>query len=439
MSAPPNASFLSTMSRANMGNVAGAVGLAPALVGEQQIRNAPPAVAAAVPAAAQVAPQQQYQQQQPQQPRQPQSQPIWLYDTPQKLQAYLDSHNPSSNLYLDAQMDVLLANTRFDCSLFKDINFPQVKYLGLNGIKNLVSLQYFNFPDSLTELVVRYTGIYSLIGVKFPPNLIRLRLDDNKINSLDGVKFPFSLQKLDLTNNKIQSLNGVTFPPNLTYLQLGNNNIASLWGVHFPPNLIRLTLWGNPISSLKGILDPSPNIIQLLGEVFPMLREKSALKAARQSQKADLKFISDSTQHSMQNQLKAVTAFLREGMKDRAQQHADQLAKEVEERGRAIFFVRGGPNGKIFTVPLNTSITIQEVIDYLNDHYYISVLDNCGVVRLVFSGTQLEPGRTLADYNVLAGSSLHIVCAASTPTQGGSKKRPKKSKKRRNKSTKKWT
>lgn len=348
-------------------------------------------------------------------------------------------------MYLDAQMDVLIANTRFDCSLFKDINFPQVKYLGLNGIKNLMSLQYFNFPDSLTELVVRYTGIYSLIGVKFPPNLIRLRLDDNKIKSLDGVEFPFSLQKLDLTNNRIHSLNGVTFPPNLTYLQLGNNNIASLWGVHFPPNLIRLSLWGNPISSLKGIIDPSPNVIQLLGEVFPMLREKSALKATRQSQKADLKFISDSTQHSMQNQLKAVTAFLREGMEARVQQHAEQLAKEVEERGRAMFYIHG-PSGKKYTVPFNASITIQEVMNYLNDHYYISVLDNCGVMRIIFNGKQLEPGRTLADHNVQSGSSLNIVCAATNPTHGGSKKRPKKSKKsnkrsqkRHSKSTKKQT
>ena len=164
-----------------------------------------------------------------------------------------------------------------------------------------------------------------------------------------------------------------------------------------------------------------------------MLREKAELKAARQSQKADLKFISDSTQQSMRNQLKAVTSFLREGMEARVRQHAEQLAKEVEERGRAIFYIHG-PSGKKYTVPLNTSITIQEVIDYLNEHYYISVLGNCGVMRLVFSGKQLEPERTLADYNVLAGNTLHIVCAASNPPHGGSKKRrPKKSNKRSNK------
>jgi hypothetical protein len=168
MSAPPNAGVWST------------VGIAPAIVGEQQIRNAQPG------------PWQYFQ-----------------YDTPQMLQAFLNSHKPSENVYLNAQMDVLLANPRLDYSLFKDIKFPPVKYLNLQGIKKLESLKYFNFPDSLTELVVIFTGLNSLVGVKFPPNLIRLRLDHNQINSLDGVEFPFSLQKLDLTNNKIKSLNGV--------------------------------------------------------------------------------------------------------------------------------------------------------------------------------------------------------------------------------------
>ena len=328
-------------------------------------------------------------------------------------------------------MDILLA--RYDSSLFKDIKFPPVKYLGLNGIKNLVSLKYFNFPDSLTELVVRYTGIYSLDEVKFPPNLIRLRLDNNKINSLNRVKFPFSLQNLDLTDNKINSLNGVTFPPNLTYLQLSNNNIASLWGVHFPPNLVRLTLRGNPIASLKGIIDPSPNVIRLLGELFPMLHEKSASKTARQFQKAELHKMTDLSQQSMRIQMHAVTSFLREGMNARAQQHAEQLLKDRQGKPdkyeQSLFYAQ--LNEKTYPVPMIEEMSIQDVLDYLNEHYYISVLHNCGGMHLHKPGAgKLESGRTLKECGVVSEDVLHIQCGS----QKGGFARSKKHNKRSNKS-----
>lgn len=140
--------------------------------------------------------------------------------------------------------------------------------------------------------------------------------------------------------------------------------------------------------------------------------------------------------------LKTLTAFFREGMEARARQHEDQVKKDNEERGRQIFFVRG-TTGKTYPVPLNTTMTIQAVLDYLNSHYYISALEDCGVMHLIFSGQRLEPERTLADYNVQVESTLNLVCKFRPNLfQGGSKKRrPKKSKKhykiRRNKSIKK--
>jgi hypothetical protein len=442
MSAPPNTGLWTTAaSRANMGSaVAGVLGIAPALSGEQQIRNAPSAAAAA-----QVAPQQP-----PQSQLQPQPGPwqYFLYDTPQMLQAYInatyeengphDTETTYSRLYLNAQMDVLLAKFN-DYIVFKDIKFPPVKYLNLQGIKKLESLKYFNFPDSLTELVVMYTGVNSLVGVKFPPNLIRLRLDHNQIKSLDGVEFPFSLQSLDLTNNQIKSLNGVKFPPNLTYLGLSNNNITSLLGAHFPPNLTRLSLGGNPISSLKGMIEPSPNVMQLLGEVLPTqfnyFREKSALKAARQSQKTELKELTDLSQQSMQNQLSAVTSFLREGMEARAREHNEQVRQGNVEIGRPTIFVRIGVD--LYYVPFAPTMTVQDVLDYLNTNYYISALiPSFSVMRVMFESKELESSKSLANCQIQNESTLHAVGKI---IHGGRKRRnksKKRSQKRRNKSKK---
>jgi len=136
----------------------------------------------------------------------------------------------------------------------------------------------------------------------------------------------------------------------------------------------------------------------------------------------------------MQNQLNALTAFLRDGMQARAQQHEYQLNQEVEEKGRAIVFIRGF--GKIYTVPLNTELSVQWVLDYLNNHYYISVLNNCGVMRLIFNGKRLEPDHALADYNVQTENTLHIMCDMIGISQNGGKrtKRTSKNYNRRSKS-----
>lgn len=370
------------------------------------------------------------------------------YNTPQMFQAYLNSQKLDHNLHLDgAQLDILLTNPMFKEYNFRDIIFPQVKYLNIQGSKRLTTLQYFNFPDSLTELVVIFTRINSLVNVKFPPNLIRLRLDHNKINSLDGVGFPFSLQSLDLNNNKIKSLNGVTFPPNLTQLLLSNNNITSLLGAHFPPNLRRLSLGGNPISSLKGIVDPSPNVITLLGETLPMqvnyFREKSALKDVKQSDQATLKQISDLNQQSMQNQLRGITSFLREGMEARAKQHAEQLEREGEERGKPLIYIRLIANGMQYPVPLPPAASVQYILDYMNEHYYVSSLvSNCGAIHLYKTdGSYLEPERILADREVQTGDILNAQCRIMQYTQNGGNQTIKQfqTRKNKNKKSNKWS
>ena len=291
-------------------------------------------------------------------------------------------------------------------------------------------------PPGLTKLHLNARQITSLAGVIFPLGLRDVRLEDNLIASLEGVHFPHELKRLYLFNNKIDSLEGVQFPSTLEYLYLANNRITTLQGVQFPRGLTNFNFQDNPLISLAGMINPSSIIKNyfLVHYHSLYLRDiegvKLTLQAARQSQKATLKEMSDLSQQSMQNQLKAVTSFLREGMEARAQQHEYQLNQEVEEKGRAIFFIRGF--GKIFTIPLNTAMTVQWVLDYLNNHYYISVLNNCGVMCLVFSGKRLEPERTLADYNVQTDSTLHITCDMIGNYQNGGK-RTKRTIKKHNK------
>ena len=274
-----------------------------------------------------------------------------------------------------------------------------------------------------------------------PPGLLWLSLQRCKIKSLAGVHFPAELKTLYLLDNEISSLEGVQFPPGLDTLLLANNRITTLQGVQFPPGLRSFNLQDNPLTSLAGIIKPNGMIKKYLMDTYPHLyfRDIEGEKAARQSQKAELQKMSDLIQQSMHTQLNAVTSFLREGMEARAREHEEQVKKDNEERRIRVFFVRGSA-GKTYIVPLNTTMTIQAVLDYLNSHFYISALEDCGVMHLIFSEKRLEPERTLADYNVQEEDTLKLVCKFRPNLfQGGSKKRTINPRNKRSKSKTKST
>jgi hypothetical protein len=249
----------------------------------------------------------------------------------------------------------------------------------------------------------------------------------------------------------------------------GYNQLKSFNDVKFPPSLTELNLQRNRLETLGRIIEPTPNVLQLIENQFPKIVEEYRKTLTRQSQQeqaaltrqsqqtrqATLKEVSDFNQLSMQNQLRGITSFLREGMEARAQQHAEQLTRESEELGgRSTIEVRL-PNGIKYPVPLNTANSVQSVLDYMNEHYYISSLvPNCGVTHLYKSGITekdpLNPTSTLADNSVQKGSRLHARCVLPlNPSSGGNRrkriqtrktkitKRSKRSK--RSKRPKKWS
>jgi hypothetical protein len=292
-------------------------------------------------------------------------------------------------------------------------------------------------PPGLTKLNLGVTQIHSLQGVNFPPGLRELRLNDNLITTLQGVHFPHELDKLYLSNNQIASLDGVQFPSTLTYLYLDQNRITTLQGVQFPRGLVGLKCQDNPLISLAGMINPNTNVKYCFMSYYNSLYlrdidgEKSSLKTARQSQKAELKELS---QQSMQNQLNAVTSFLREGMETRAREHNEKVGQGNAEKGRPTIFVKIGVD--TYYVPFTHTMTVQDVLDYLNTNYYISVLIPIhSVMRLFFNSKELESSQALVDHQIQNESTLHAVGKI---IHGGKRpnKTKKRSQKRRNKSKK---
>lgn len=384
----------------------------------------------------------------------------WPSD-PETLQKYLDRCPPTlTALQLVGAHIQSMEGVRFPANLIK-ID------LGSNWISSLKGVQ---FPPNLTELDLGYNRINSLEGAIFPSTLTTLNLSWNDIQNLDRIQFPPMLTELRLNDNRLIHMSGVQFPPGLTKLDLSNseergddrmghgyNQLKSFNDVKFPPSLTELNLQRNRFETLGKIIEPTPNVLQLIENQFPKIVEEYRKTLTRQSQQeqatltrqsqqteqATLKEISDLKQQSMRNQLRGITSFLREGMEARAQQHSEQLEREGEERGKHLIFVLLVVNRMRYPVPLNPTETVQSVLDYINEHYYISSLvPNCGVMHLYKSDKKgrLTTTRTLTDYNVVNGETLNAQCHNMQMSGGGinqtNKKYTIKTRKNKNKKSK---
>ena len=375
----------------------------------------------------------------------------WPSD-PEKLQKYLDRCPPTlTALQMVGAHIQFIEGVRFPANLIK-ID------LGSNYIASLKGVQ---FPPNLTELDLGYNRINSLEGAIFPSTLTTLNLSWNDIQNLDRIQIPPRLTELQLNDNRLIHMSGVQFPPGLTKLDLSNseergddrmghgyNQLKSFNDVKFPPSLTELNLQRNRFETLGKIIEPTPNVLQLIEHQFPKIVEeyrKTLTRQSQQTEQATLKEISDFNQQSMQNQLRGITSFLREGMEARAKQHAEQLEREGEERGKPLIYIRLIANGMRYPVPLNTTESVQSVIDYMNEHYYISSLvSNCGAIHLYKSDRRgrLDHIRVLADYNIQNGETLNAQCRIMQYVQNGGNQTTKRFQtrnKNKNKKSNKWS
>jgi hypothetical protein len=419
---------------------------------------------------------------------------VWPSD-PEKLQKYLDRCPPTlTALQMNDASLTNIEGVRFPVNLttinlsvnqIQNLNRVQIPpnlthlNLSMNHIQNLngvqfppnlteldlsyngiQSLQGANFPSTLTTLLLHHNYIESLQGIQFPPNLTLLTLGHNFIQNLDRIQFPPRLTELQLNDNQLIHMNGVQFPPGLTKLDLSNseergderngykyNQLKSFNEVKFPPSLTELNLQRNRFETLGRIIEPTPNVLQLIEHQFPKIVEeyrKTLTRQSQQTEQATLKEISDFNQQSMQNQLRGITSFLREGMEARAKQHAEQLEREGGERGKPLIYIRLIANGMRYPVPLNTTESVQSVIDYINERYYISSLvSNCGAIHLYKSDRRgrLDHIRVLADYNIQNGETLNAQCRIMQYVQNGGNQTTKRfqTRKNKNKKSKKWS
>lgn len=90
--------------------------------------------------------------------------------------------------------------------------------------------------------------------------------------------------------------------------------------------------------------------------------------------------------------------------------------------------------GITYSVPFNTTDTVQNLIDYLNKTFLVSLIS--GNFTLGHEGRNLEPGRTLADYNIQNDDTLTLIyrsqqSAGKSKTRKNHKNRISKNKRRK--------
>jgi Leucine-rich repeat (LRR) protein len=236
-------------------------------------------------------------------------------------------------------------------------------------------------------LVINYSPITTLEGVRFPPNLGSLMLTGNKITSLKGITFPNTLSALYLDGNQITSFEGMKFPLSLALINLARN----------PIDLATVNLLERPTKAVKRA------IIRDYPETAQYFEAQGEIKEV--------------AMRNLQNHVRSIAQFLQPLIAERKK--AKEEANLTE--GKLRVFVNT-PNGVQYTIPFTRTLTIQEgAIDYLERNYLLSVMNSWDKVDIIYRDAILDPNSTFAQSNIESEATLNLT-GRKLSYQGGRKK-----------------
>ena len=322
----------------------------------------------------------------------------------QKLQGEINkiyqSTSPNTILNLPGTLNI----TSLDGIVFKD----ETKTIFTHN-NPIVSLANARFPSKLEGFNISSSHITSLSGIiNWPGSLVSLVINYSPITTLEGVRFPPNLGSLMLTGNKITSLKGITFPNTLSSLYLDGNQITSFESMKFPLSLASITLARNPIdpATVSLLERPTEAVKRAIIRDYPETAQY--FEAQRE--------IKEVAMRNLQNHVHSIAQFLQPLI---AERKANEEANLTE--GKPQLFVNT-PNGVQYTIPFTRTLTIQEgAIDYLERNYLLSVMNGWEKIDIKLGGGILEPDKTFAHYNIESEATL-VVTGRKLSQHGGRKK-----------------
>jgi uncharacterized ubiquitin-like protein YukD len=165
--------------------------------------------------------------------------------------------------------------------------------------------------------------------------------------------------------------------------------------------------------------------------------ENGSVLQADSSTNTGLRWVShEPVAMSLRKTVNSIVEFLKPLVQERIE--AQRLKLNTESIPK--IFIRD--RGLIYTVPLNSQELVQNLIDYLNQMYLVTLMNNSDVIELTFQGKMLVNEISLADYNIENESTLYILHKHHEASHGGGcvkmskKNTTKKIKKNKNKKRK---